>query len=104
MAARCAHEAPRWVCLQPALTFTAVPDAVLRTKHPAPPLAVENGEVADREPKSSGLEAAVAALIDQQPVARLGVSKRIDSHPESIALWLGSPPRGELRPRRRRRR
>jgi len=88
MAARCAHEASRWVCLQPSLTLAPVPDAVLRTKHPSPPFAVQDREVADREPKSSGLKAAVATLVDQQAITRLGVGKRIDSHPESIALWV----------------
>jgi hypothetical protein len=102
MAARCAHQASRWVCLQPALALSAVPDAVLGTEHPSAAFAVQDCEVADREPESSGLKAAVAALIDQQPIARLGVRKRIDSHLESIARRLGSPPRGELRPRRRR--
>jgi hypothetical protein len=85
MAARCAHEAPWRVCLKPALTFASVPDAVLGTEHPAPPFAVEDREVADREAKGSSLHAPVAALVDQQPVARLGICKRIDSHVESIA-------------------
>jgi hypothetical protein len=34
------------------------------------------------------LKAAVTTLVDQQAIARLGVGKRIDSHPESIALWI----------------
>lgn len=85
MAARRADEASRRVGLKPALALSPVPDAILGTKHPAPPLAVEDRKVADREPEGSGLEAAVAALVDQQPVARLGVSERIDSHWESIA-------------------
>ncbi len=85
MAARCAHEASRWVCLQPAFALSPVPDAILGTEHPAPPFAVKDREVADREPESSGLEAAVATLVDQQAIARLGVGKRIDSHKQSIA-------------------
>ncbi len=85
MSARCAHKTSRWVCLQPALTLSAVPDAVLRTEHPAPTLAVQDREVADREPKGPGLEAAVATLVDQEAIARLGVGERIDSHGESIA-------------------
>jgi hypothetical protein len=71
--------------LQPALALSSVPDAVFRTKHPAPPLAVEDREVADRKPKRTGLQAAVAALVDQQAIACLSVSERIDSHGESIA-------------------
>jgi hypothetical protein len=85
MTARCAHETSRWVCLQPPLAFAAVPDPVLRTEHPAAPLAVQHGKVADREPKSSGLETAVATLVDQQAIAGLSVRKRIDGHAESIA-------------------
>jgi hypothetical protein len=85
MAARCAHEASRWVSLQPPLAFAPVPDAILWAEHPAPPFAVQDREVADREPERSGLKAPVATLIDQQPITRLGVSKRIDSHAESIA-------------------
>jgi len=101
MAARRADEASRWVCLQPPLPFASVPDAVLRTEHPAAPLAVEDGKVADRKPKGSGLEATVAALVDQQAIAGLSVREWIDSHGESIARRPGSPPRRELRPRRR---
>jgi hypothetical protein len=85
MAARCADEPARWVSLQPALAFAAVPDAVLGTEHPAPPFAIQDGKVADREPKGSGLEAAVAAIVDQQAIARLGVREGIHSHGESIA-------------------
>ncbi len=88
MAARCAHEASRWVGLQPSLALAPVPDAVLGTEHPTAPFAVEDREVANREPEGSGLKAAVATLVDQQAIARLGVGKRIDSHPESIALWI----------------
>src|SRR5258708_39937048 len=95
MAARCAHETSRWVCLQPPLALSSVPDAVLGTEHPAPPLAVEDREVADCEPKGSGLKAAVAAFVDQLAIARLGVSERIDCHGESIAglptSWGGRP-------------
>ena len=85
MAARRADEASRWVGLQPALAFAPVPDAVLWAEHPSPPLAVQDRQVADREPEGSGLKAAVATLVDQQAIARLGVGKRIDSHGESIA-------------------
>ena len=88
MSARCAHETSRWVCLQPALTLSAVPDAVLRTEHPTPAFAVQDREVADREPERSRLEAAVTTLVDQNSISRLGVRERIDSHPESIALWV----------------
>ena len=85
MSARCANQASRRVGLQPALALSSVPDAVLGTEHPSAPFAIEDREVADREPKGTGLQAAVAALVDQQAIARLGVSERIDSHGESIA-------------------
>ena len=84
MAARCAHEASRWVCLQPPLALAPVPDAVLGSEHPSPPLAVEHGEVAHREPKSSCLKIAVATLLDENPVLSLGICERIDSHGESM--------------------
>jgi hypothetical protein len=90
MAARCAHETSRWICLQPSLALSPVPDAVLRTKHPSPPFAVQDREVADREPESSGLQAAIATLVDQQAIARLCVGKRIDSHKQSIARSRGA--------------
>ena len=85
MAARCAHKPARWVCLQPALALSSVPDAVLGTEHPSAPFAIEDSEVADREPKGTGLQAAIATLVDQQAIARLSISERIDSHGESIA-------------------
>jgi hypothetical protein len=95
VAARCAHEPSRRVSLQPSLALSPVPDAVLGTEHPASPFAVEDCEVADCEPKRSGLQAAVATLVDEQPIARLGVCKRIDSHGESIARSaLARPGRG----------
>jgi hypothetical protein len=90
MAARCAHEASRWVCLQPALAFAPVPDAVLGTEHPSPPLAVQDRKVTDREPEGSSLKAAVATLVDQQAIPGFGISERIHSHRESIARsWVG---------------
>jgi len=88
MAARCTDQPSRWVCLQPSLALSPVPDAVLRTEHPAPSLAVEDREVAHREPEGSGLKAAVATLVDEQAIARLGVREGIDSHVESIARRL----------------
>jgi hypothetical protein len=71
--------------LQPAFALSAIPDAILGTEHPAPSFAVQDREVANREPESSGLKAAVPALVDKQPIASLGIGKRIDSHVESIA-------------------
>jgi hypothetical protein len=97
MAARCANQAPRRVCLQPAFALTAVPDAVFGTEHPTTPFAVQDREVAHREPKGSGLQATVATLVDQQAITSLGVGKRIDSHAQSIAglstSWGGYLPR-----------
>jgi hypothetical protein len=70
--------------LQPPLALTSIPDAVLGTEHPSPPLAVEHGEVANRKPKSSCLKIAVTTLIDENPVSSLGIRERIDSHGESM--------------------
>jgi hypothetical protein len=85
MAARCANQAARRVRLQPTLALAAIPDAILWPEHPAAALAVQDCEVSHGETKGSGLQAAVATLVDQQPVSGLGVRKWIDSHPESIA-------------------
>ena len=54
MAARGADQAARRVGLQPALVFTAVPDAIFGPEHPAPALAVEDRKIADGEPERSG--------------------------------------------------
>ena len=88
MAARCADQASRRVRLQPPLALAPIPDAVLGTEHPAPTLAVQNREVAHREPKGSRLHAAVATLVHQQAIASLGVREWIHSHAESIARRL----------------
>jgi hypothetical protein len=85
MATRGADQASRWIGLQPPLALSPIPDAVLRTEHPSPPFTVQDREVADGEPEGSGLKAAVATLVHEQAVPRLGVGKRIDSHVESIA-------------------
>ena len=94
VSARSANQPARRVCLQPSFTFTAVPDAILRTEHPSPAFAVEDREVANGEPECSGVKPAVAALLHQQLIVSLGVRKRIDSHAQSIAL--ASPPCGEV--------
>ena len=70
--------------MQPPLAFSAVPDAVLGTEHPSPPLAVEHGEVAHREPKSSCLKIAVTTLLDENLVSSLGIREWVDSHGESM--------------------
>ncbi len=84
MTTRWTDEPARWVGLQPALAFAPVPDSILWTEHPSPALAVEHGEVANREPECSCLQAAVTALLDENPVSSLGVRERIDSHGESM--------------------
>src|SRR4029077_1979236 len=90
MPARGTHEAARWIGLQPALTFAAVPDAVLGTEHPSSAFAVEDGQVSNRDPESPCLQASNPALFHQAPVTRLGVGERVDSHAESIAPEAGS--------------
>ena len=97
MTARCAHEPARRVRLQPALALAPVPDPILRAEHPSPSLSVEHSEVTHRKSERSGLEPAVAALLDQVAISGLGVRKWIDRHAESIATlptpWGGSLPR-----------
>jgi hypothetical protein len=85
MAARCAYEPARRVRLQPALALAPVPDAILRAEHPSPSLAVEDREVTHGKSERSGLEPAVAALLDQVAISGLGVCEWIDRHAESIA-------------------
>ncbi len=85
MAARGTHEPARRVRLQPALSLAAVPDAIFRAEHPSASLAVEDREVAHRDPECPRLQAAVAALLDQDAIAGLGIPERIDSHAFSIA-------------------
>ncbi len=70
--------------MQPPLPFSAVPDAVLGAEHPSPAFAVEHSEVANREPERARLQTAIAAFLDQEPVARFGVGKRIDGHAQSM--------------------
>jgi len=65
VAARCANEAARWVCLQPPLALATIPNAVFGAEHPSPTLAVEDCEVAHGEPERTGLKPAGAALFDQ---------------------------------------
>ena len=85
MAARCADQTSRWVSLQPPLSFSTVPDAVLRPEHPSPTFAVEHREVTHSKPERPRLKPAAAPLVDQQPIAGLGVGERIHGHAESIA-------------------
>src|SRR5713101_7045923 len=98
MAARGTHEPSRRIRLQPALPLAAIPDAVLRAEHPSTPFAIEDGQIAHREPERASLKAAVATLVDQLAIVRLGVRERIDCHAQS----LGSPPRGGAPPAPRR--
>ncbi len=78
MAARRAYESTRGIRLQPALVLAPVPDPVLRAEHPSASLAVEDGEVTDRDPKRARLETARAALFDEKLVSGLGFSEGID--------------------------
>jgi len=71
--------------LQPTLALAPVPDPILWAEHPSPPLAVENRKITHGKAKRSGLEPAIAALLDQQAITGLGVRERVDGHAESIA-------------------
>ena len=82
--------------MQPAFALATVPDAVLRTQHPPPTLAVQDGQVAHRQPEGSCLEAAHTTFLDQVAVAGLGVSERVHSHAQSIARDGPYRPRCQL--------
>ena len=86
MPARPTHEPPRRICLQPALVLAPVPNPVLGSQHPSPPLAVENRKVADRNPKRTRLQIACAALVGEEFVFVLCVGKWIDSHRADYAV------------------
>ena len=92
VAARRTHEAARRVCLQPPLVLAAVPDAVFRPEHPTPALAVEHGQVSDREPERARRHAAFAPLVHKDLVADLGIGEGIDCHAESIARGESEAP------------
>jgi hypothetical protein len=87
--ARRTDEAPRRIRLQPSLVFSAVPDAVFRSQHPAASFAVEHGQVTHREPERAWRQAARPALIDQELVADLSFREWIDCHAQSIARGAG---------------
>jgi hypothetical protein len=91
--ARGAHQPARRVGLQPALALATVPDAILGTEHPPPSLAVEDCQVAHRQPEGPRLQAAAPTFLDQRAVANLGIRERINSHAESIACE-GAPRSG----------
>lgn len=71
--------------MQPAFALATVPDAVLRTQHPPLTLAVQDRQVAHRQPEGSCLEAAYPTFLDQVAISGLGVSERVYSHAQSIA-------------------
>jgi len=75
-----AHQAAWRVGLQPALVLAPVPHTVLRSDHPAVPFAVEDREVAHREPERAGLQATVAALIHQRAISDLRLGEGVHSH------------------------
>jgi hypothetical protein len=64
MAAQRANKPARRVRLQPPFVLAPVPDPVLGSQHPPPPLAVEHGKVANRNPKSARLQVARTSFID----------------------------------------
>jgi hypothetical protein len=100
VAARRADKTSRRVSLQPTLTLSAIPDAILGTQHPAPPLAIKDRQVAHRDAKGSGLQRPDAAFLDQVSITQLGFGERIDSHAESIAPTSGLKPDAPLPARR----
>jgi hypothetical protein len=85
VAASGAHQPARRIGLEPALGLAPVPDAVLWSKHPPAPFAVEHREVAHREPERARLEGAAAALRDEGLVTGLCFGERIDGH--GLTVW-----------------
>jgi hypothetical protein len=79
MPARRTHEPARRICLQPPLVFAAIPDPILRAKHPPPAFAVEDRKVTHRNPESPRLQVAGAPLLDEELEADLCFSEWIDS-------------------------
>src|SRR5437868_13715008 len=92
--ARGADKASRGIGLQPAFVLPPVPDSVLRPEHPAPPLAVEDREVAHRDPERPGLHVAGSALVDEVPVSDLRFRESIDRHPREHAPLIKYNPIG----------
>ena len=86
--ARGADKASRGIGLQPAFVLPPVPDSVLRPEHPAPPLAVEDREVAHRDPERPGLHVAGSALVDEVPVSDLRFREWIDRHAGEYAALI----------------
>jgi len=78
--ARRTYESARRVRLQPSLVLAPVPDAILRSKHPSPALAVEDREIAHRDAKRTRLQVADAPFLDQELVTDLCFSEWIDGH------------------------
>jgi hypothetical protein len=83
--ARRTDEAPRRIGLQPPLVLAPVPDAILRTEHPAPAFAVEHPEISHGDAKGARLQIAGATLLDEELVADLCFGEWIDGHVESMA-------------------
>jgi hypothetical protein len=80
-----AHEPARGISLQPAFMLAAVPDSIFRSQHPPMALAVEDCEIANREPERTRLQTAGAPLRDQRSISRLGLGEWVDRHRDSIA-------------------
>ena len=90
MTARWTHQPARRVGLQPAFVFSPVPDAILRSQHPAPSLAVEHREVADRDSKGARLKISRSPLFHQELVPNLCIGEWIDSHAREYGAAPGA--------------
>lgn len=88
MPARGTHQPARRIGLQPPFVLAAVPNSILRPEHPSPSLAVQNREVAHRDPERSRLQVARAPFLDEELVSDLGFCKRIDCHAESMPVGI----------------
>ena len=88
MSARWTDQPARRICLEPSFVFPPVPDSVLGSERPSTTFAVEDSEVAHRYAERARLQISHATLLNKELVAALGVSKRVDSHGQSMPVGL----------------
>src|SRR5215469_12661562 len=80
VAARRAHQPPRRLVLDPAVTVAAVPQTVGGSQNPFPALRVTHPEVADRGPELTGIHGSVTPPVDELLIEDLGPAEGIYRH------------------------
>ena len=80
VAARRAHQPPRRLVLDPAVTVAAVPQTVGGSQNPLPALRVTHPEVADRGPERTGIHGSVTPPVDELLIEDLGPAEGIYRH------------------------